>query len=32
MTSSFKSDRLTSSSRRTAKLSRRICFDIGLEL
>src|SRR6202035_2422947 len=32
MTSSFSSERLTSKMRRTAKLSRRICFDIGLEL
>src|SRR5580704_8646246 len=32
MTSSFNSERLTSSSRRTAKLSRNSCFDIGLKL
>src|ERR1700741_427558 len=32
MTSSFKSEGFTSRRRRTAKLSRRICFDIGLEL
>src|ERR1700681_229177 len=32
MTSSFSSERLTSSSRRTAKLSRNSCFDIGLKL
>src|SRR5271155_2037991 len=32
MTSSFKSDGFTSRSLRTAKLSRKICFDIGLEL
>src|SRR6266851_1145767 len=31
-TSSFKSEGFTSRSRRTARLSRRICFDIGLEL
>src|ERR1700756_471643 len=32
MTSSLRSDGLTSRRRRTAKLSRKICFDIGLEL
>src|SRR5712692_6663215 len=32
MTSSFRSEGLTSRRRRTAKLSRKICFDIGLEL
>src|SRR6266851_1628658 len=32
MTSSFRSEGLTSNKRRTAKLSRKICFDIGLEL
>src|SRR5207248_3184304 len=32
ITSSFKSERFTSRSRRTARLSRKICFDIGLEL
>src|SRR6267378_7058139 len=32
ITSSFKSEGFTSRSRRTAKLSRKICFDIGLEL
>src|ERR1700730_7924204 len=32
ITSSFNSERLTSSSRRTAKLSRNSCFDIGLKL
>src|SRR4029077_15718827 len=31
-TSSSRSEGLTSSNRRTAKLSRKICFDIGLEL
>src|ERR1700751_5692864 len=32
ITSSFRSEGLTSNKRRTARLSRRICFDIGLEL
>src|SRR5258707_15416316 len=32
ITSSFSSEGLTSRSRRTARLSRKICFDIGLEL
>src|ERR1700720_3844016 len=32
ITSSFRSDGFTSNRRRTARLSRRICFDIGLEL
>src|ERR1700680_811571 len=32
MTSSFNSERLTSRMRRTDKLSRKICFDIGLKL
>jgi hypothetical protein len=32
MTSSFSSEGLTSSNRRTARLSLKICFDIGLEL
>src|SRR5260370_15298499 len=32
ITSSFSSDGFTSRSRRTARLSRKICFDIGLEL
>src|SRR6202011_567319 len=32
ITSSFSSEGFTSRSRRTARLSRKICFDIGLEL
>src|SRR5260370_33530888 len=32
MTSSLRSERLTFRMRRTAKLSRKICFDIGLKL
>src|SRR5580692_4524234 len=32
ITSSFRSEGLTSNRRRTARLSRKICFDIGLEL
>src|SRR5690242_8803048 len=32
ITSSFSSEGFTSKSRRTARLSRKICFDIGLEL
>src|SRR6202047_3543159 len=32
ITSSFSSEGFTSKSRRTARLSRKICFDIGLKL
>src|SRR5262249_42368802 len=32
ITSSFRSEELTPTNRRTANLSRRICFDMGLEL